>query len=269
MSGATTVPLQGGFLDPQGPIAAAERTIVLDAAVVMLAVIVPVILMTVAFAWWFRRGNASARRLPDFDYSGAIEVTVWSIPLLVVVFLAGMGWIGSHDLDPHRPLEGPSQPVDVDVIALDWKWLFVYPRDGVASVNHLVVPVGAPLRLRITSGTVMNSFLVPGLGSQMYAMSGMTTPLHLRADRPGRYAGLSANFSGDGFSDMRFLVDALAPADYAAWIAHARADGAPLDEVRWAALARAEVATGAPVFAQVDPALLDRIVGASRNSLQR
>jgi cytochrome o ubiquinol oxidase subunit 2 len=264
MTGPTTVPLQGGFLDPQGPVAAAERAIVLDAAVVMLAVVVPVILMTIAFAWWFRHGNPRARRLTEFAYSGAVEVTVWSIPLLVVVFLSGMGWIGSHDLDPHRRLEGPAPAVDVDVIALDWKWLFVYPHEGIAAVNRLVVPVGAPLRLRITSGTVMNSFLVPGLGGQMYAMSGMTTPLNLRADRAGRFAGLSANFSGDGFSDMRFEVDALAPDDYAAWVAQAREGGMALDDARWAELARPEVVQGMPVFAHVDPGLLDHVVRASR-----
>jgi len=245
-------------------VAAAERTIVLDATVVMLAVIVPVILMTIGVAWWFRRGNPHAVRSPHFAYSGAIEVTVWSIPLLVVVFLSGMGWIGSHELDPHRPLEGSAPAVDIDVIALDWKWLFVYPREGVASVNRLVVPVGAPLRLRITSATVMNSFLVPDLGGQMYAMSGMTTALNLRADRPGRYAGLSANFSGDGFSDMRFEVDALASADYAAWIARTRTAGQALDGTRYADIARPGVASGMPAFAPADPQLFDHVVRASR-----
>jgi cytochrome o ubiquinol oxidase subunit 2 len=269
MTGATTIPLQGGFLDPQGPVAAAERTIVLDATVVMLAVIVPVILMTIAFAWWFRRGNRHARRAPHFAYSGAVEVTVWSIPLLVVIFLAGMGWIGAHDLDPHRRLDGSVPAVDIDVISLDWKWLFVYPREGVATVNRLVVPVGAPLRLRLTSGTVMNSFLVPDLGSQMYAMSGMTTALNLRADRPGRFAGLSAMFSGDGFSDMRFEVDALPPAAYADWIGRAHAQGEALDDARLAELARAGVASGTPVFSHVDPALLDRVVQANRDSTDR
>jgi cytochrome o ubiquinol oxidase subunit 2 len=263
MTGPSSISLQGGFLDPQGPVASAERTIVIDATVVMLAVIVPVIVLTLAFAWWFRRGNPHARRAPDFEYSGGIEVTVWSIPLLVVIFLGGIGWIGSHALAPQRPLAGPAQPLDVDVVALDWKWLFVYPGSGVATVNRLVVPAGAPLRLRLTSGSVMNSFLVPDLGSQMYAMSGMTTTLNLRADRPGRYAGLSAMFSGDGFSDMRFEVDALAPADFGAWVVRAKSEGVPFDDARLAALEQPTVADANAVYTRVEAGLLDRVVRAS------
>src|SRR5476651_111991 len=158
----------------------------------MLAVIVPVILLTLAFAWWFRAGNKRARRLPEWEYSGPIEVTVWSIPILVILFLGGIAWVGSHDLDPRAPITSASSstsapPVDVEVVSLDWKWLFIYPDLGVASVNRLVVPVGAPLRLHLTSASVMNSFFVPQLGTQIYTMAGMTTVLNLQADQPGVY----------------------------------------------------------------------------------
>ena len=251
---------QQGVLDPHGPIAAAERTILLNATVIMLAVIVPVIVMTIAFAWWFRAGNRRAKRDPEWAYSGAVEVTVWSIPALIILFLGGICWIGSHDLDPGRPLASRTPPVTVQVVSLDWKWLFIYPELGVASVNRLVVPVGAPLRLKLTSATVMNSFFVPQLGSQIYTMGGMTTSLHLRADHPGTYFGLSANFSGDGFSDMRFDTVALPPADFDRWLASARTSPRSLDAAGYADLARPAVAAAPVTFSHVAPDLFETIL---------
>jgi cytochrome o ubiquinol oxidase subunit 2 len=254
---------QQGVLDPHGPVAAAERTILLNATVIMLAVIVPVILLTLAFAWWFRAGNKWARRDPEWAYSGPVEVTVWSIPTLVVLFLGGIAWIGSHDLDPAKPVAAAARPVDVQVVSLDWKWLFIYPDLGVASVNRLVLPAGAPLRLQLTSASVMNSFFVPQLGSQIYTMAGMTTTLHLRADEPGTYAGLSAQFSGDGFSDMRFDAVVLPPAQFAQWLAGVRSGPATLDANGYAALAKPGVAASAAAFGQVEPGLFQAILAAS------
>ncbi|MBC7662756.1 MAG: cytochrome ubiquinol oxidase subunit II, partial [Caulobacter sp.] len=170
---------QQGVLDPQGPIADAQRTILGNASVIMLAVVVPVILMTLAFAWWFRSGNRWARRDPDWAYSGPIEVTVWAIPTLVVLFLGGIAWIGSHDLDPARPIAGKAAPLQVQVVSLDWKWLFIYPGQGVATVNELVVPAGVPLHFTLTSASVMNTFFVPQLGSMIYTMNGMASQLWL------------------------------------------------------------------------------------------
>lgn len=226
---ATSV-FQAGVLDPQGPVAAAERLMLLNATVVMLAVILPVILLTIGVAWWFRAGNRRAQRRPDWSYSGPLEVTVWSIPLLVILFLGGIAWLGSHELDPRRPLATEGVPVDIEVVSLDWKWLFIYPETGVASVNHLVVPAGRPVQLKLTSTTVMNSFLVPQLAGQIYTMAGMTTRLHLQADRPGIYPGLSAQFSGDGFSDMRFDVEALPDAAFADWLKKVRTTDVALDK---------------------------------------
>src|SRR5207247_2309634 len=137
-----------------------------------LAIIIPVIVLTLLFAWWFRAGNARAQYLPNFEYSGPIELVVWSIPALIIMFLGGMAWISSHDLDPPKPVAARVQPIEIQVVALDWKWLFIYPAQGVASLNQLVVPTGTPLSFRVTSGTVMNSFFVPQLGSQIYAMPG-------------------------------------------------------------------------------------------------
>jgi cytochrome o ubiquinol oxidase subunit II len=259
----TSATWQNGVLDPHGPVAAAERTILLNATVIMLAVIVPVILLTLAFAWWFRAGNKSARRLPDWEYSGPIEVTVWSIPTLVIFFLGGIAWVGSHDLDPARPIVSSGEPVDVEVVSLDWKWLFIYPEQGVASVNRLVVPVGRPLHMQLTSTSVMNSFFIPQLGSQIYTMAGMTTTLNLQADEPGTYPGLSAQFSGDGFSDMRFDAVVTSPADFASWVAQTRTNDDSLNLQRFAVLAQPGAAASAVVFGKVAPKLFEAIVQRS------
>src|SRR5260221_9648560 len=155
-----------GVLAPRGPIGSAERMILYDAAAIMLAVVVPVILLTIGFAWWFRASNPRDRYLPEWEYSGRIEMIVWSIPALVIIFLGGIAWISSHELDPPRPIEAAVTPLDVQVISLDWKWLFIYPSEGIASVNWLPVPVGTPVRFRLTSASVVNSFFGPQLGSQ-------------------------------------------------------------------------------------------------------
>ena len=250
-----------GVLDPQGPVARAEALLLQDATAIMLTVIVPVIAATLGFAWWFRQGNRLARRRPDFVYSGAVEMVVWSIPVLIIGFLGGIAWISSHELDPAKPIASTIEPVDVEVVSLDWKWLFIYPREGVATVNRLVVPAGAPIRMRLTSQGVMNSLLIPQLGSQIYTMSGMATRLNLLADRPGDYPGFSAQFSGDKFSDMRFRVTALPASDYAAWLARTRAAGGSLDARSYAALALPG-ASRPGSYAAVTPGLFDAVVVA-------
>jgi cytochrome o ubiquinol oxidase subunit II len=249
-----------GVLSPQGPIGMSELMILFDATAIMLAVIVPVILLTIGFAWWFRAGNAKARYLADWEYSGRIEMIVWSIPALLIAFLGGIAWISSHDLDPPRPIESATAPIDVDVVSLDWKWLFIYPNEGVASVNRLVVPVGTPVRFHLTSASVMNSFFVPQLGSQIYTMPGMTTRLNLQADQPGTYQGFSAQFSGDGFSDMRFELAAMPTDQYAAWVETTKAQGSMLDIAAYDALSRPSEAVSPVTYARVAPGLFDTVV---------
>ena len=251
---------EGGVLDPKGPVGGGERLILLDATVIMLAVIIPVILMTLAFAWWYRAGNSKARRLPKFDYSGRIELVTWSVPALIVLFLSGIAWIGAHQLDPRKRLdETQAKALDVQVVSLDWKWLFIYPHQGIASVNELVLPVGTPVRFHLTSASVMNSFFVPQLGSQVYTMAGMVTELNLRADDPGTYPGLSAQFSGEGFSDMRFSVRAVPAADFDTW---ARQDASQaLDRAHYAQLAQPGT-SGPAHFSKVEPDLFQAIVEA-------
>jgi cytochrome o ubiquinol oxidase subunit 2 len=250
-----------GVLDPQGPIAHAERLILLDSTAIMLAVVVPVILATLVFAWWFRASNLKATYRPNWAYSGRLEFIVWSIPALVVLFLGGIGWVSSHDLDPGKPLQSEVAPIEVQVVSLDWKWLFIYPAQGIASVNRLVVPAGTPIHFRLTSATVMNSFFVPQLGTQIYTMSGMATQLNLQADQPGTYPGLSAQFSGDGFADMHFDVEAMPQAAFGEWADQTKAKAPVLDDAAYAELTRNSSAVAPAVYRGVDPGLFDNIVG--------
>jgi cytochrome o ubiquinol oxidase subunit 2 len=224
--------------DAQGPVGKADALITLDALVIMLAIVVPTMIATWAFAWWFRASNTKARYLPDWNYSGRLELLVWAIPILVIMFLGAVIWIGSHQLDPAEPLPSAktTKPLNVQVVSMDWKWLFIYPDQGVASVNRLVVPVGTPVHFTLTSASVMNVFFVPQLGSMIYTMNHMADQLWLQADHPGTYLGESGHFSGDGFSDMTFDVDAVAPQAFAGWVKGAQASGPALDAQGYQAL---------------------------------
>jgi len=247
-------------LSPAGPIGAANRTILLDALVIMLAIVVPTILAILAFAWWFRDSNKHARRQPTFTYSGRVELIVWSIPALVVFFLGGIAWIGSQLLDPARPIASTTKPLEIQVVSLDWKWLFIYPEQGVASMNYLVAPAGVPLHFRITSASVFNVFFVPRLGSEIYSMYGMTTQLNLQADQPGVYPGLSAQFSGDGFSDMAFDLRAVTADEFSAWATAASASGPVLDEAGYRDLLKQSQNVKPYTYRSVEPGLFDAIV---------
>src|SRR3984893_8183974 len=227
-----------GVLDPKGPIAGADRQILLTSLGIMLAIVIPVILATLGVAFWFRASNERARYRPNFAYSGRLEVLVWSIPAMTVFLVGGVAWVGSHDLSPRKPIVSTVKPLRVQVASLDWKWLFIYPDQGVASVNQLTIPVGMPVSFELTSSGVMNSFFVPQLGSQIYTMAGMVSHLHLRADDPGTYRGMSAQFSGDGFSDMHFNVDAVSAEKFAQWVDLARRAGPELNAKTYADLAK-------------------------------
>ena len=247
-------------LDPRGPVGQADRTILIDSLAIMLAIGVPTILATFAFAWWFRASNTRARYRPDWEFSGAIELVVWSIPAMVIILLGGVAWICSHDLDPAKPLSERQAPVEIQVVSLDWKWLFIYPHEGVASVNELVVPAGVPLRFSLTSASVWNAFFVPQLGSMIYTMNGMRTQVNLQADEPGTFHGLSAHFSGDGFSDMHFPVRAVRADEFAAWIQATRGTGPTLDGAAYTALARQSTKLAPSTFGAVTPELFAQVV---------
>lgn len=248
------------LLNPMGPIGADEKQLILTAFGLMLLVVIPVIVMTFLFAWRYRSSNTSATYTPKWDYSGKIEAVVWLVPTIIVLILSILVWRGSHELSPYRPIASDAKPVQVEAISMDWKWLFIYPELGIASVNKLVIPTGVPISFRITSDTVMTSFFIPQLGSQIYAMAGMQTKLHLVADNPGTYLGMNSQFSGDGFSGMHFDTVATSEQGFQDWIKEVKASNATLDD---AGLKKLEIPTkDAPVqyFATVKPGLFSDII---------
>jgi cytochrome o ubiquinol oxidase subunit II len=251
---------QPAVLDPQGPVGLAQKTILIDSVAIMLAIVIPTIAAILAFAWWFRASNARAVYLPDWVYSGRIELVTWSIPLMVIMLLGGVAWIGSHDLDPAKPLPSSAAPLEVQVVSMDWKWLFIYPDQGVASVNQLVIPAGGPIRFSLTSASVMNAFFIPQLGSMIYTMNGMTTQLNLQADTPGTLHGLSSQFSGDGFSDMHFEVLVLPAERFNAWIETTRATGPALNPETYGTLTRQSMNIPPFTYSAVAPQLFQQIV---------
>jgi len=260
---------QQGILDPQGPIASAQLLLLLNSTAIMLVVVIPVILATLGFAWWYRSSNARASRSTDEGYEGRTEFVLWSIPTLIVILLGGVIWISSHQLDPRAPIPAKGDPLRVEVVALDWKWLFIYPDQGIATVNQLVIPAATPVNFRLTSATVMNSFFVPQLGSQIYTMGGMTTHLNLLADAPGEYPGFSAMFSGDGFADMRFVAKAVPAGDFDSWVAQVRGLGSALDLPGYAALAKPSLAVPPTTYRAVEPGLFERIIERTVSGSQR
>ncbi len=255
-----------GVLDPKGPISVAQRQIMFNSLGIMLAIVIPTILATLGVAYWFRSSNSRAHYQPDFEYSGRIEMLVWSIPTMTVLLVGGVAWVGSHDLDPPKPIASTVKPINVQVVSLDWKWLFIYPDQGIASVNHLTVPVATPVSFQLTSSGVMNSFFVPQLGSQIYAMAGMVSRLHLQADHLGTYRGLSAQYSGSGFADMRFAVDAVSDESFAQWVDAARSAGPTLDEQAYVDLAKPSKAVSPFTYRAVASNLFNRIVSSDNPS---
>jgi cytochrome o ubiquinol oxidase subunit 2 len=248
------------ILDPQGPIGAADKTILIDSVAIMLAIVLPTIAAIFGFAFWFRSTNTRAHYWPDWEYSGRLELVVWSIPALTVILLSGVAWIGSHLLDPARPVEGTGSPVTIQVVSLDWKWLFIYPDQGIATVNALTVPVGAPLHFQLTSASVLNVFFIPQFGSMIYTMNGMVTRLELRADNEGTYQGLSAHFSGDGFPDMLFDVHVVSPLAFPGWVESTARSDQVLNADSYSKLARQSVEKNRPTYRLADPRLFEAIV---------
>jgi cytochrome o ubiquinol oxidase subunit 2 len=246
-------------LDPLGPVGADDATILIDATAVMLAIVIPTILLAFWMAWRYRASNTKAEYLPYWSYSGRIEAVVWAIPILTIMFIGGLIWIGSYKTDPFRPLPSKTPTLEVQVVSLDWKWLFIYPQQGIATVNQLVVPAGTPVHFSITSASVFNVFFVPRLGSMIYAMPGMVSQLYLQADRPAQLWGTSAQFSGDGFSDMQFAVRSVATPDFRAWVASAKAAGPMLDRAALDRLMRQSQRDPASTFRAVDPALFQAV----------
>ena len=247
------------ILNPLGPVGREESIILIDATVIMLGIVIPTILLAFWMAWRYRASNPHAEYLPYWSYSGRIEAVVWSIPILTIMFIGGVIWVGSYKLDPFKPLPSRTPPIEVQVVSLDWKWLFIYPQQGIATINQLVVPAGTPVHFSITSASVFNVFFVPRLGSMIYAMPGMVSQLNLQADRPAVMLGQSAHFSGDGFSDMQFQVRSVPAAEFAAWTRAARASALKLDATSYAQLARQSQNVKPYAYGAIDPQLFHAV----------
>ncbi|MEW5834780.1 MAG: ubiquinol oxidase subunit II [Pseudomonadota bacterium] len=248
-------------LNPKGDIGAQEKSLILIALGLMAVVAVPVIVMTLVFAWRYRAGNKKARYAPNWSHSTAIEVVVWSVPAVIIAILATITWRTSHTLDPYKPLDSKAKPVTIEAVALDWKWLFIYPDQGIATVNQIAFPTDVPVNFHITSDSVMNAFFIPQLGSQIYAMAGMETQLHLIAREPGTYAGLSSNYSGAGFSDMHFQAIATSQQGFDAWVAKVKSQATTLDSSTYDALAKPSEKNPVTYYSHVSPGLFAGVIG--------
>ena len=248
-------------LDSKGPIGQHEVHLVHDAICLMLLVVVPVIIMTVLFAWKYRESNKRAHYAPDFHHSNVIEAVVWLVPILIILVLATITWRTTHELDPYKPIEVENaKPITIEVVALDWKWLFIYPEQNIASVNLVEFPVNVPVNFKLTADAPMNAFQIPQLGGQIYAMAGMQTKLHLLAYTPGDYFGRAVNYSGAGYSGMQFVAKATSQAEFDQWVADVKKSSNKLSGDVYKSLAKPSENDPVKTYAWVQPHLFENII---------
>lgn len=266
LTGCNTV-----VLNPSGDIAAQQAHLVMVSVYLMLLIVVPVIFLTLFFAWRYRKNNTTAKYDPDWDHSTKLELVIWGVPLLLIIVLGLITWISTHLLDPYRPLQrldekrlipAGVQPLEIQVVALDWKWLFIYPEQGIATVNELATPIDRPVKFRITASNVMNAFYIPAMAGMIYAMPTMETQLNAVMNKTGVYDGFSSNYSGAGFSHMRFKYHALTDGDFNAYVAKVKAGGGALTRPDYMQLAKPSEKDPVRKYAAVDAGLYDAIVNA-------
>ena len=248
------------LLDPVGQVGIDEKNLIITATLLMLLVVIPVIAMTFIFAWKYRASNTKATYAPKWSHSTKIEVVIWTVPILIIIALGVITYKSTHALDPYRPLESDVKPITIEVVAMDWKWLFIYPEQGIATVNKIVFPANTPVNFRITSDTVMNSFFIPGLGGQIYAMAGMQTKLHLIANKNAELDGISANYSGAGFTGMKFKAIATSQAEFDAWVSEVKASPKQLDTAEYAALTKPSQNNPVELYSSYAPNLFQTII---------
>ncbi|ANF59397.1 cytochrome ubiquinol oxidase subunit II [Halotalea alkalilenta] len=248
------------LMDPKGQVGLEQRQLIITAFLLMLIVVIPVIVMTFLFAWKFRASNKQAKYSPNWSHSNKVEFVVWAVPCLIILALAVITYRSTHNLDPMKPTNPDIPPMVVEVVALDWKWLFIYPEQGIATVNQMAMPLDVPVEFRVTSGSVMNSFFIPQLGSQIYAMAGMVNRLHLEANEAGTYSGMSANYSGHGFSGMRFDALAMSQQDFDGWVEQVRQSNEALDSNSYQNLAEPSERHPVEYFSMVQPNFFQGVV---------
>lgn len=252
-------------LNPKGEIASQQRDLMLIATLLMLIVVIPVFILTFLISWRYREGNhKKSKYTPDHDSNHALEAIWWTIPFIIIVVLSGIIWKSSHQLDPFKALEHEKKPITVQVVALEWKWLFIYPDQGVATVNYMQIPEDTPINFRLTSDAPMNSLWIPQLGGQVYTMSGMETQLHLIADEPGEYAGQSANLSGDGFAGMKFKVNVTNQSEFDSWVENTYTSSKSLDSEEYNNLAKPSKNNAPAVFAYNDKQIYGNVIAKYR-----
>ncbi|GAB2587105.1 ubiquinol oxidase subunit II [Dyella jejuensis] len=257
------------LMSPSGDVALQQRNLIIVSLILMLLIVVPVIVTVLVFAWRYRANNHKAKYDPEWDHSTIVELMIWAAPLLIIIALGAVTWVSAHKLDPYRPLDrlAPGKPVpagmkplEVDVVALDWKWLFIYPEQHIAVVNELAAPVNRPIHFNLTASTVMNSFFIPALAGQIYAMPGMQTTLQAVINKPGDYTGFSANYSGAGFSYMDFTFHGLSEGDFAKWVTRVKGSGDRLDRTSYASLEAPSERNPVHYYGSVAPGLYGSIL---------
>jgi len=256
-------------MNPSGDIAAQQGHLIAISTILMLLIIVPVIALTILFAWRYRKNNTTARYEPEWDHSTALELVIWGAPLLIIIALGLLTWISTHTLDPYRqlarlapgrPVPDKVKPVTIEAVALDWKWLFIYPEQGIATINEVAAPVDVPIRFKISASSVMNSFYIPALAGQIYAMPGMETSLHAVINKAGDYKGFSANYSGAGFSDMNFVFHGMSSGDFQQWVQKVKADKSNLDRAGYLQLEKPSIAEPVRYYGNVEGDLYHAIL---------
>lgn len=247
-------------LDPQGIIADKQANLLIFATVLSLFVIVPVYFLTFFIAWKYREGNKKSKYTPDTDGNRLAETVWWGIPIVIILILSIVTWNSSHALDPYRPLESSVKPLRVQVVALQWKWLFIYPDQNIATLNYLNIPEDTPINFELTSDAPMNSFWIPKLGGQVYAMAGMNTKLHLQADQPGIFEGVSANLSGEGFAGMKFVAQSSTQDDFDNWVRDVQNSNNPLYQTTYQELIKPTKDVPETLYSSVEPQLYNKVV---------
>lgn len=248
------------LLNPTGQVGLEQRNLIITATLLMLLVVVPVIVMTFLFAWKYRASNTSATYTPKWNHSTKIEIAVWTVPILIIIALGYITYKSTHELDPYRPLESDVKPITIEVVSLDWKWVFIYPEQGIATVNKIVFPTNTPVNFKVTSDSVMNSFFIPGLGGQIYAMAGMQTKLHLIANRDAEMEGISANYSGAGFTGMKFKAISTSQENFDAWVSEVKKAPKQLEKAEYEALSKPSQNNPVELYSSVTPNLFQIIV---------
>ncbi|MBX4192026.1 ubiquinol oxidase subunit II [Candidatus Parcubacteria bacterium] len=248
-----------GILHPQGLVAHSELTLMIQATALMLVVLVPVYILIFFFAWYYRAGNTKAKYVPNWQHAKLDELVWWAIPFEIILVLGALTWTSTHQLDPKQPLAISGEPMIVEVVALPWKWLFIYPKEHIATVNYVAFPKDRPIQFQITADAPMNSFWIPELGGQIYAMTGMVTHLTLASDKEGSYQGMSANYSGEGFADMKFKAQSMSEDEFDLWVTEMHAQSHYLEKGAYQTLAKPGTST-VMYYSEISPTLFDDIV---------